>query len=81
MHKEDSMTTLLEGTLAPMNAAGLPSERRMHLPPCDPLAISRHTRCPSCRLEFKESTGFMSHLIVEHWCSREAAHIWWLHAA
>jgi len=29
--------------------------------------------CPFCSVWFKVSTGFMSHLIVDHWCERELA--------
>jgi len=58
--------------------AARPRERRIRLPPSDLSAIREAASCPFCALSFKVSAGFMSHLIVEHWCAREFALVWWL---
>jgi hypothetical protein len=61
-----------------MNVAALPCERRIGLSPSDLLAIRAGVFCPFCEVRFKVRSGFMGHLIVEHWCERDLALAWWL---
>jgi hypothetical protein len=61
-----------------VNADALPSERRIRFPSCDRSTIYAGASCPFCAVMFKVSAGFISHLIVEHWCEREFALASWL---